>query len=376
LIEAGGGGKWRRALMAARLSAVAASVLGLSNAASAPFAVSDATYPSAGGGSAVHTKVLTNLETGECAEILASWGGKLERVALRRGSGHPVRPVIASRCPTSGQCTAEMLQGDASPGAMLIPFANRVDKGVYTFGGDTHHLSPDNSTVSHGFLIQGRPLRTVRQDATATAATVVLGVMLNGTDPGYPFVVDVTITYRLDAAGLWVTVNGRNAMQGLPAPFMVGCHPYFKLQHSTFDNATLKLDRTCTEWNRAWQTLDQVPNGTTSPFHGFTGSDTIAAPHTTCPACTDPPHWDDGFAALASGAECSNVTLRLRDGGDTLLLRMDRSFRFTQVYSGRAPSELAVEPMSSATNAFNNEDGLIVLEAGAEWEGTFGIGLE
>jgi galactose mutarotase-like enzyme len=32
--------------------------------------------------------------------------------------------------------------------------------------------------------------------------------------------------------------------------------------------------------------------------------------------------------------------------------------------------------MSGATNTFNNEDGLIVLEAGAAWEGSFQFGIE
>jgi galactose mutarotase-like enzyme len=35
-----------------------------------------------------------------------------------------------------------------------------------------------------------------------------------------------------------------------------------------------------------------------------------------------------------------------------------------------------VEPMSSETDAFNQHDGLIVLEAGGIWQGTFRISLE
>eukprot|EP01052_Picozoa_sp_SAG31_P036528 SAG31_NODE_4575_length_3124_cov_2.054545_5_plen_76_part_00 len=34
---------------------------------------------------------------------------------------------------------------------------------------------------------------------------------------------------------------------------------------------------------------------------------------------------------------------------------------------------VAVEPMSSETNAFNNADGIVVLEAGASWQGEFHI---
>ena len=71
--------------------------------AASPFSVSDKTYPGADGAPDVIVKVLTNSKTGESAEILQSWGGKVERVKVckRTASGAcagPVRDVIASRC--------------------------------------------------------------------------------------------------------------------------------------------------------------------------------------------------------------------------------------------------------------------------------------
>ena len=48
-----------------------------------------------------------------------------------------------------------------------------------------------------------------------------------------------------------------------------------------------------------------------------------------------------------------------------------------QVYTGRAKDGLvAVEPMSGSTDCFNNGDGLVVLQAGEEWAGSFGVRLE
>ena len=37
---------------------------------------------------------------------------------------------------------------------------------------------------------------------------------------------------------------------------------------------------------------------------------------------------------------------------------------------------VAVEPMSGSTDCFNNGDGLVVLQAGEEWGGSFGVRLE
>jgi hypothetical protein len=55
---------------------------------------------------------------------------------------------------------------------------------------------------------------------------VLLGVDFNGSDPGYEFQVAVNVSYKLDSAGLTVTVRAQNMMTSLPAPFQAGCHPY------------------------------------------------------------------------------------------------------------------------------------------------------
>lgn len=341
------------------------------------YEITDKVYDSVNGADAVRSKIFKNPETGESAEVLWNWGGKVERVALRKGPGHPVRDVLASRCDVQQtDCSAEDMMGNSSLGALLIPFANRIADGLYTFNGQVYQLSPTNQTVRHGFLIEGRPLRVLSMSATEQAATVVLGVTFNGSDPGYPFVVEVNVTYTLDAFGFSVTIGAKNLMSHDPAPFMAGCHPYFKLQHSTLDTATLILDRRCTQWNRQFQTAGQVPNGSTTFFHGFNGTDTVNAVHRYCPACQNTSIWDDGFTALSSVHDCEELRTQVHDGPDTLALTLDSSFRYVQVFSGIPSAGLAVEPMSSATNAFNNEDGIIVLEAGQSWVGGFAFGLE
>jgi hypothetical protein len=146
-----------------------------------PYAIDDVTVT---GGGSVHLKVLRNTATGESVEVMQNWGGKLERLVLRGGSGRP-RDVIFSRC--FGErlhCNATTLQHVRAAGGLLIPFANRVAHGRYLFSGREQRLSNDNSTVSHGLLVDGRPLQLVRQHSSSSNATLVLGVLFNGTDPG------------------------------------------------------------------------------------------------------------------------------------------------------------------------------------------------
>ena len=66
--------------------------------------------------------------------------------------------------------------------------------------------------------------------------------------------------------------------------------------------------------------------------------------------------------------------------GDTAVLTQDARFRFVQVYSGtmRAMGEqaVAVEAMSSEADAWNNMQGINVLQAGETFTGSFGVYLE
>merc|ERR1711879_958537 len=98
-----------------------------------------------------------------------------------------------------------------------------------------------------------------------------------------------------------------------------------------------------------------VPNGSTSLFVGFNGSDTILDQHVGCPACGTAPniHWDDGFTSLATSEACPEVDVMIVDGPDTMVLTLGEGYRYVQVYSGNAREGVAVEPMSSETNAWN-----------------------
>jgi aldose 1-epimerase len=58
----------------------------------------------------------------------------------------------------------------------------------------------------------------------------------------------------------------------------------------------------------------------------------------------------------------------------------DESFGWTQVFTAKGEDDftggvrgIAVEPMSCPANAFNSGEGLVVLEPGQSWTGTWGI---
>jgi len=329
-----------------------------------------------------HVHTVNNHLTGESVEILTDWGGKLSRLRLRKSSSSPVRDVIATRCSDLSNCTAQDLESQSSLGALLIPFANRIENGTYTFANSTYHLTKDNSTISHGFLISGRPMFVASKITNLNEGTLELGYNFNGSDVGYPFKVNVRVRYTLkrDGSGLTVTISSTNNMQTSSAPFQAGAHPYFHLMNGNFNNTHIVLNRTCASWERQAQKVDQVPSGSLSAFVSFNGTDYVSSNHTPCgPACGSMGngnlHWDDGFSSLMTSAGCSTLAASVEDGDDTLTLFLEDGFQFLQVYTGNRIAGVALEPMSGETNCFNNQQGLVVLKPQGEWRGSFRIDL-
>ena len=54
----------------------------------------------------------------------------------------------------------------------------------------------------------------------------------------------------------------------------------------------------------------------------------------------------------------------------------EKKYNFLQVYIPPSRDSIAVEPMTCNIDAFNNKDGLIVLELGEVFEGNYGVKVE
>merc|ERR1712113_102479 len=100
---------------------------------------------------------------------------------------------------------------------------------------------------------------------------------------------------------------------------------------------------------------DMIPTGQTTKFNGFNGIDKIGG------VSDSPTYWDDGFKAISSVTDCPTLTVRVKDGADseTSALWMDSEFRWVQVFTAwpiirRGENAIAVEPMNSECNAWNN----------------------
>jgi aldose 1-epimerase len=245
-------------------------------------------------------------------------------------------------------------------GQVLMPWANRLRDGAYSFGGQDHQLAisePRTGTAIHGLV------RWCSWRALAVAPDRArLGYRLMAQN-GYPWTLDLAAEYAVDAGGLTVTLSATNLADS-PAPFAAGMHPYLASATTWVDDVILTVPAD------TWQLVDErlLPAGTApvSWDHDFRAGRLIGSLELDY-AYTDLLRGDDGLAVV-----------RVESEGEATELWLDRSFPWVQVFSGDtlergARESLAVEPLTAPADAFNSGTDLVVLEPGRTWSGSFGV---
>lgn len=252
----------------------------------------------------------------------------------------------------------------ASRGRTLAPWVNRVIDGRYEFGGRSLQLpltEPKRSNAIHG-LVGWLDFEIVSTDADA--ATLAAEIVPQA---GYPWWVRVEVTYRLDADGLTQTVVATNVGEDA-APYGAGSHPYLVAGPAPLDDWTFELAA-----SQVLEVTDErlIPVGLTD----VEGSERFdwSIPHVLGAVELD--HAYTGLSRTA-GVAVARVT---DPSGVGVELTWGEDCPWVQVHTADLPggpaqpgnrAGLAVEPMTSAPDAFNAgrypyDTGLIVLEPGA-----------
>ena len=121
-----------------------------------------------------------------------------------------------------------------SAGQFLSPWPNRIAGGSYKFDGRELHLplsEPAKGNAIHGLTRWLPWTRIAHEQDEVTLRSVAHGQL------GYPFAVQVDLTYRVDAeSGLHVTVTAANKGSH-PAPWGAGAHPYLTVATPTVVHA-------------------------------------------------------------------------------------------------------------------------------------------
>ncbi|ROQ35831.1 carbohydrate kinase (thermoresistant glucokinase family) [Streptomyces sp. PanSC19] len=241
-------------------------------------------------------------------------------------------------------------------GQLLVPWPNRVGDGRYRFDGRDLQLpltEVEKGNAIHGLLrwVLWRPL--ARSDDSVSLGTTLCP------QPGYPFLLDVRVEYRLGPEGLRVAVRATNTGTE-PAPYGVGQHPYLTVGTDLVDDAVLTVPA-----RHLLRTDDRgLPVGR-EPVDGTPYDFRAARP-------VGGLRLDTAFTGLDRPSD-GHATVRLAhpSGRRGVDLWLGEGTRYVQVYTGDTLTEperrrgLAVEPMSCPPDAFRSGTDLTVLRPGA-----------
>ncbi len=246
-------------------------------------------------------------------------------------------------------------------GVVLVPWPNRIRGGRYSFDGADYQLAitePETGNAIHGL---GRWARWVKVRHEPSSVTLALDVVPQS---GWPFEVRVEVTYSLHPDyGLTVSARALNT-GSRRLPFGAGFHPYLSLRGEAMGDVTLTVPAA-----RYLVTDEQqVPVG----VRDVAGSRYDLRRGVRLKAL----RFDEGFGALERVADGRAVAVvSTRRGGARVWA--DPSFDWLQVFTAdlvaHSTAAIAIEPMTCPADAFNSGTGVIVLEPGAGWQGTWGI---
>ena len=253
-------------------------------------------------------------------------------------------------------------------GQLLMPWPNRIRDGKYAFGGEERQLSITEvplHNASHG-LVRWAQWELVRVQAGESALTVRHRLL---PQPGWVGVLDLVVVYTLDDDGLRVATTATNVGQ-VPAPFGYGAHPYLAIGGT----ALADVELTVPAETEVLVDDRSIPTGT-GPVRPE----------------TDFRRWrrlgdarlDTAYTDLARDGDGRwRVSLDALADRPAVTLWGDEAFEWVQVFTAKGEDDftegtrgIAVEPMSCPANAFNTGDGLVVLDPGQSWAGTWGISL-
>jgi aldose 1-epimerase len=284
--------------------------------------------------------------------------GEARATIVEVGGGIRTYDVGARRV-VDGYARDEMAGGGR--GQPLMPWPNRLRGGRYPWDGADLQVAVnevDKGNASHGLV---RWANWSAHDVSDPGVTMLLRLHASS---GYPFVLDLAMRYELSSSGLTVTTTATNVGAN-PAPFGAGFHPYVTAGAGLVDECELVVPA-ATSLVSDEQLIPTGAESVDGSPYDFREPRRIGA--TVIDTC---------FTDLARADGRTTVTLTGPDG--EVDVWMDESFTHVMVFTGdtlppdRRRRSVAIEPMTCAPNAFATGEGVLRLEPGDTFTGTWGI---
>ena len=247
-------------------------------------------------------------------------------------------------------------------GAMLAPWPNRVVGGQYEFGG-VHNQLPITE-VERGHALHGLVVWADFAAVESSDTSVVLAASVPA-QAGYPHQLRVRAEYRLDTAGLRVTLTAENAGASV-APVGLGSHPYLVGGAGRVDDWTVEIPA-----DEVLLVDELLVPTELSPVAGSEFD--FREPHLIGDTFID-----HAYTSLVAGSDGVRRVRVLAPDGSGVEMAWGAGLDWLQIHTADRPDAtsrcgLAVEPMTCPPDAFNSGTDLIRLDPGASTSASWSI---
>ncbi|MEX1078062.1 MAG: aldose 1-epimerase family protein [Homoserinimonas sp.] len=299
--------------------------------------------------------------TGEQFRLTGTWGTtSTEAVVTELAAG--IRTLTVG-----GRHLTEPFPEIAKPsfgnGIVLVPWPNRVRDGLWRLDGEDQQLDltePKLGNAIHGLLRNTAYRVAERSSASVTLAATVFP------QHGYPFLLETSVRYEVQADGLLVTHSIRNRSEAA-APVAVGAHPFLRVGDTPIEDLTVEVKAA----TRFETDARQNPTGE----HPVAGTDyDLRTGRRVGDLSLDTAF---GGVELVDGVGRHRLTA---PDGRWVELWQDDNFGYAQVFTApafrREDGEglaVAIEPMTAPPNALVSGSGLRWLVPGESWTLSWGI---
>ncbi|PTM10826.1 MAG: hypothetical protein DA407_02895 [Bacteroidetes bacterium] len=227
---------------------------------------------------------------------------------------------------------------EAYQSAILFPFVGRIPNGKYAFENRNYKLETNETyrnNALHGLVFN----KSFKIDVIHTSnleVKVQLSFVSDGTLKGYPFKFKLQITYSISNNGLTINFNITN-QDSNSFPCGCGWHPYFKSENLASSSLSfLSNEKLSCDDNLIPNVSSKNPEPSTFTLN-----------HKS---------FDDTFILLKNEVNFKSNKYKLQ------MVFNENHQSYLQIYTPFDRKNIAIEPVTSAPNAFNNKLGLLELK--------------
>ena len=235
---------------------------------------------------------------------------------------------------------------DSFNAALLFPFANRIDNGVYSYNNKSYQLKcneTNNNNALHG-LIYHKKFELIKEKTTSNATSVTLEHLETVRNIGFPFTYKVQLIYKITKNSLHLKVRIENT-DTLAFPFTLGWHPYFYSSNLIKSSIRFHADK------KVIHNKEMISKG----LEDYKSKENLKLAAKNL---------DDCF-------HLSTKKIKFKTPEYHLVLKTTAKNNYLQIYTPDNENAIAIEPLTGISNSFNNKEGLQVLKPNASFSTTW-----